>query len=116
MQWYKTYSEEQIAEGSKQLVKLGGNNVLILRHAGEIYAISNTCPHMTLPLRPGTIEDGAIVCPWHRSAFDLRTGDVKAWSPWPPGIGPMVGKLSREKALPIYATKIEDGTVYVELP
>lgn len=115
MSWLKTLPESQLTEGGRQVVKLAGKNVLLLRHKGELHAVDNTCPHMTLPMRPGKIQDGAIICPWHQSAFDLRTGDVKAWSPWPPGIGPMVGKLSREKALRVFPVKVEDGQIFVNV-
>lgn len=37
-------------------------------------AVSNRCPHTGGPLALGRIEDGAVVCPWHGAAFDLRTG------------------------------------------
>lgn len=53
------------------------------------------------------------ICPFHHSAFDLKTGNVKEWSPWPPGLGRILGAISREKALKVYATKLEDGYVWV---
>lgn len=68
---------------------------------------------MRLPLKGGRVEDGTIVCPWHHSAFDLRTGDVRDWSPWPPAVGRMLRALSREKALPTFPTKVEDGSIWV---
>jgi nitrite reductase/ring-hydroxylating ferredoxin subunit len=44
----------------------------------------------------------------------LKTGNVKEWSPWPPGLGWIMGAISREKALKVYATKVEDGYVWVK--
>jgi nitrite reductase/ring-hydroxylating ferredoxin subunit len=58
-------------------------------------------------------DDCGIVCPWHRSGFDLATGDVKAWAPWPPGLGVVLGATSRQKVLPTYPVKVEDGSVWV---
>jgi nitrite reductase/ring-hydroxylating ferredoxin subunit len=64
-------------------------------------------------VKDGKIEDHTITCPWHRSAFDLQTGDVKDWSPWPPAVGKMLGALSRRKTLPVFPTKVEDDVIWV---
>jgi nitrite reductase/ring-hydroxylating ferredoxin subunit len=68
---------------------------------------------MRFPLKGGQIHDGAIVCPFHHSAFDLDSGDVKEWSPWPPGLGPVLASLSRKKVLRTYEVKIEDGAIFI---
>ncbi len=105
-----------LPEGGREVVQVAGRGVLLIHHEGELFAISSTCPHMGLPLQPARIDATCtLFCPWHRSAFDLRTGDVKEWAPWPPGIGPMLGRLSREKALPIYPVKAEDGAIWVSI-
>ena len=46
-------------------------------------------------------------------AFDLDTGDVKEGSPWPQAVGRMLGALSREKALAVFPTKVENGLIWV---
>ena len=47
---------------------------------GEIYAIENLCPHMDLPLDIGQItEKATILCPYHKSEFCFKSGDVKKW-------------------------------------
>ena len=40
------------------------------------------------------------------------------WSPFPlvPAYGKLVGKMSKQKDLGVYATKIEDGRLWVDLP
>ena len=52
---------------------------VIPHHSGEVFAISASCAHEHGPLGSGDIEDlasgPAIVCPTHRYAFDLRTGE-----------------------------------------
>lgn len=59
---------------------------------------------------------GAIVCPLHRSAFDLRTGKlVGAWCPAPPLIGPLTGKLKSEKSLQTFQCRKQGGKVQVLL-
>ncbi len=42
---------------------------------GEIYAVSNVCPHQhAAVLYDGFIENGCVVCPSHGWEFDLKTG------------------------------------------
>jgi nitrite reductase/ring-hydroxylating ferredoxin subunit len=79
--------------------------------------VDNICPHMGAALDGGDVtEGGTIVCPRHHSAFDLRTGKVSEWAPWPPGVGRILGGISREKPLPVFPTRIEQGSIWVGLP
>lgn len=115
MSWAKVLPLEQLPEGARAVVRVGEQDVLLLHHGGRIYAVQSKCPHMGAPLKRAKIEGGALVCPLHRSAFDLETGDAKAWSPWPPVVDKLMGAVSAEKALPTYPTRIEDDAVWVEL-
>jgi nitrite reductase/ring-hydroxylating ferredoxin subunit len=98
MKWFKALAEDELPEGARQVVRVGEQSVLLVRHEGQIYAIASACPHMGQSLKGAKIEGDTITCPRHHSAFDLRTGDVKQWSPWPPAVGRMLGALSRESA------------------
>jgi nitrite reductase/ring-hydroxylating ferredoxin subunit len=113
MEWIATILEEELVKDNRQVVQVGGHSILLIRHDDRIYATASACPHMRLPLKGAKIEGDTIVCRWHHSAFDLETGDVKEWSPWPPAVGRMLGALSREKALPVFPTKVEDGQIWV---
>jgi nitrite reductase/ring-hydroxylating ferredoxin subunit len=76
--------------------------------------MDNKCPHMGAALEQGKVtEDGTLVCPRHRSEFDLRTGEVKKWAPWPPAVGRVLGSISRERPLPVYPTRIDQGSIWV---
>ena len=108
---------EDLAADTQQIVKTEGKTLLLLNHDGEVYAVDSICPHLKLSLKKAKVtKDGAIVCPWHRSSFDLKTGSVNTWCPWPPAIGTLLGKVSSESALPVFPTRIENGQIFVELP
>jgi nitrite reductase/ring-hydroxylating ferredoxin subunit len=116
MNWIQVLSQDELPEGAKRVVNVEGRDILLVRHEGQVYAADNTCPHMGARLEKGEVtKDGAIVCPRHRSAFDLHSGDVKEWSPWPPGVGRVLGAVSREKALPVFPTRVEGGSIWVSL-
>ncbi len=116
MKWIEILEESHLPEGARKVVQAEGKSVLLIRYRGQVYAVAAKCPHMGASLEKGRItDDGAIVCPFHRSAFDLRTGDVKDWTPWPPAVGSVLGTLRRERALPVFPVKVENGWIWVEI-
>ncbi len=43
--------------------------------AGRYFAVTRRCRHLGADLAAGSIdENGCLVCPWHRSAYDVTTG------------------------------------------
>jgi nitrite reductase/ring-hydroxylating ferredoxin subunit len=116
MNWIKVLAQDELLQDARQVVKVDKRTILLLHHGGQIYAIENACPHMKLPLQKGKItDDNAIVCPWHYSAFDLASGDVKDWCSWPPGVGKVLGMVAKEKALTVFPTRVEEGSIWVGL-
>ncbi len=51
-----------------------GENILICKSEGNIYAVKNCCGNTTLPLEGAAIEKGYLICPWHRCAYRLSDG------------------------------------------
>ena len=101
--------------GARKVVKVDGTKVLLLNHEGTIHAVANACPHLNLPMKKGKIdENGALVCPFHRTAFDLCSGKPSNWTPFPPVVGPMMGSLGAQKDLPVFSAKTEGGEIWVE--
>ena len=50
-------------------------DIAIFKINGEVFAVSNTCPHQhTQSIYDGFIEDGCVVCPAHGWMFNLKTG------------------------------------------
>ncbi|BAZ44486.1 hypothetical protein NIES4102_14960 [Chondrocystis sp. NIES-4102] len=116
MTWTKALDVNKLTPGSKEVVKLNQRSLLLLNEAGNIYAVDYICPHLKLPMKKAKVtSQSSIICPWHRSEFDLATGNVKNWCPFPPVMGNVLGKISTEKSLPVFATKVEDGQILVDI-
>lgn len=110
----KVLPVNDVPEDVRKVVDVGEYKVLVIHTGGKFFAVENRCPHMHLPLKNGRVsDDHAITCPFHRSAFDLESGDVKEWSPWPPLVGKALGAIAREKALPVFETLEKDGWLLI---
>lgn len=70
--------------GVPREVTVNGASVLVTRIGDDFCAVANRCAHLPVPLEGGRVEDGAIICPFHNSRFDLCTG---ANLDWTPGVG-----------------------------
>jgi nitrite reductase/ring-hydroxylating ferredoxin subunit/uncharacterized membrane protein len=70
--------DESELEGTEMRgVVVEGVPVLVARtQSGEVCALADTCTHLGGPLHDGAREGDSVVCPWHGSRFDLRTGTV----------------------------------------
>ena len=116
MGWVKVLPESELPEGARKVIRTARRSILLIHNRGKIWALQSSCPHMAFPLQFGNVTvDNGIVCALHHSTFDLRSGDVKAWSPWPPLVGPMLQNASRRKALQVFTTRVEDGSIWVEV-
>jgi nitrite reductase/ring-hydroxylating ferredoxin subunit/uncharacterized membrane protein len=57
-------------------VEADGVSILLTRVDGAVVAIGDRCTHRGAPLSDGERAGDCVVCPWHGSRFDLRTGAV----------------------------------------
>lgn len=112
------------ASGGKQVVETSAGRVLLAEvETGQVFATSNKCPHLGLPLvgktalLQGQIKDGKIFCPAHGSAFDLASGAPKGeWCPKMPNL-PFVGKMGDPAPLPTFESRVDGaGNIEVLLP
>lgn len=53
-------------------VMAGDFKVAVIRTADGWFAFDARCPHQGGPLDEGSVEHGALHCPWHGFAFDLK--------------------------------------------
>jgi len=70
-----TTAEFEDLEGGK-LVEVAGQKIAIFNVGGKCYAIENTCPHRGGPLAEGMLAGDEVICPWHGSRFNIKTGAV----------------------------------------
>lgn len=83
--WTKVATQSEVKEaGGKKVVEVGGQRVLLVETGDGIYAVSNKCSHLGLPLVGKTAmfqaeitADKCVKCPAHDTKFDLATGEVK---------------------------------------
>lgn len=64
-----------LAEGEFMGASLDGRPILLAKVQGEIFALSNKCPHRGFPLHHnGKLDGYTITCGYHGGQFDIRTG------------------------------------------
>jgi nitrite reductase/ring-hydroxylating ferredoxin subunit len=54
---------------------VGAGRYAVGKAGGEYFAVTRRCRHLGADLAGGHIdEEGCLVCPWHQSAYDVRSG------------------------------------------
>jgi nitrite reductase (NADH) small subunit len=106
---------DALPEDAFRIMKLGSQEVGIIRRGDRVFAIRNACPHQNAPICAGIVEAGlgspgvgsvireagsVLACPWHGWEFDVETG-CSVWD-----------DRYRVKT---YAAKVADGRVLVEV-
>lgn len=71
---FETVRKSALEESKPFRVVVDGEDVLLAKIDGEIFAVSDICTHSEVSLSEGDIEGCAIECWLHGSSFDLRTG------------------------------------------
>ena len=65
----------EIPEFGKKLAQVDGQDVLLVKTKGVVYACEPECPHQGAPLQGAFIKEaGRLSCPRHGYRFDLTTG------------------------------------------
>jgi nitrite reductase/ring-hydroxylating ferredoxin subunit len=102
MPFVKVVEADAIEVGHGALVESQGVAVAVFNGGGgRFFACGAICPHEDGPLAEGWLEGDAVVCPWHGFDFDLRTGRCQ---------------VAEGLTIPVYPTRVTDGTVEVDLP
>lgn len=92
--------ESEIKEGQMKAVRVKGRPILLVRQGGEVFGVSNRCPHMGCTFEGGILRDYLVMCPCHGWKFDVRNGQYQE---------------NKETALQTYRCKIENGKINVEI-
>ena len=86
---------------------------------GELFAVTRRCRHLYADLANGRIDkDGCLVCPWHGSKYDVKTGRMvrgpQGIFAKIPGLDAATIALTRVLPLGRGEVTVRDGTVYVK--
>ncbi len=95
--WQKVCRQDDLAEGTPAKVKVGEEDVCVVRLGGSIHAVGNKCPHYECPINEGLLIGSVLTCRCHDARFDLRTGKVLS--------APSLNDL------PVYPVRIDKGDV-----
>jgi len=74
MKWIKVPDGAIPRTNSIRKVKINGKRVCMVRNGDRLHATSVRCPHAGADLSGGWCEEGRLICPYHRHAFNLETG------------------------------------------
>ena len=100
-EWHLVAETNDIEEEDVLGVNVEGTAVAVYNVDGEFYATENICTHAFAFLSEGIVIDDIIECPVHQGRFHIPSGKPKG--------APV------SVALDTYATKVEDGKVYVRI-
>jgi 3-phenylpropionate/trans-cinnamate dioxygenase ferredoxin subunit len=93
---------DQILDGERLFVELGGKSIVLVNLAGKLFAIGDVCSHDNGPVGDGEIEENEIICPRHGARFDIRSGKVTS--------------LPAIKDIPAYPIRVVNGMVEIGVP
>jgi nitrite reductase/ring-hydroxylating ferredoxin subunit/uncharacterized membrane protein len=105
---YVTVAEDRLLHDDQSIrVDINGVVMAIARVDGQLFAFQEFCTHRYGPLSEGCFRrdaEGAtqVVCPWHGSCFDLKTGAV------------VTGPAKEE--IRVFPIVVKDGQVMVRVP
>ena len=127
----------EIPPGSQKLVNVKGRAIAVFNVAGELFGISDACPHqggslaagatvgLTTSVKPGEYchsRPGEFVrCPWHSWEFDLRTGqswcDPRKFRTRPYDLSVELGDtlIAGPYVAETFGVSVEDQYIVVEL-
>jgi 3-phenylpropionate/trans-cinnamate dioxygenase ferredoxin subunit len=100
MPFERALAATELAPGAHTKVIVGGQPILLSNLDGQFHAVHNVCLHRGGDLAAGEMQDGVVVCPLHFWGFDVKSG---------------VCTQVPSMALKVFATKVENGEVYVEV-
>ena len=99
---YQVAKVKDLAPGTMVGAEVGGKKILVANIGGEFFAMGSVCNHRGGPLEKGKLVGSVVVCPWHGSRWDVKTGKLVEF-PVP---------LQSE---PVFKALVEGDNVLVEL-
>src|SRR4029079_7426955 len=76
MRWARLLHRDELRDGELIPVEIDGTPVVVVRHAGEFFAVQNNCTHQDFPLSEAGFDppDQPLTCAWHGGGLSNLTG------------------------------------------
>ena len=102
--WYPAALSRQVGEAEFRPITLLGEEILLTRQEGRLYAIEDRCPHrgVRFSARPLCYTKDTLTCWYHTLTFNLDDGELRTILNEPES--PLIGKL-RIKSYPLEEQK-----------
>lgn len=98
-EWVDVAADAEVIEGGLHAASAGGEEVVVARVGGQVFALADRCSHRGGPLHEGKLLEDCVECPWHASRFRLQDGSVER--------GPATYPQ------PVYESRVRDGRIEV---
>jgi 3-phenylpropionate/trans-cinnamate dioxygenase ferredoxin subunit len=76
MSWHVVSELDHLELNTPLQIDLDGDQVLVVRTANGVFAVSDVCSHAEVSLSEGTVTDQTIECWLHGAKFDLDSGEA----------------------------------------
>ncbi|ANA41358.1 MULTISPECIES: Rieske (2Fe-2S) protein [Geobacter] len=91
----------EIPDFGKKVVTVNGQDILLVKAKGQVYACETECPHQGAPLSGALVKDAEhLSCQRHGYRFNLKTGACREFP---------------EYSLKIYPSQVVGEDVMVEI-
>ena len=91
---------QELAFSPMKGVEIDGTQILVVKLAGNFFAIGDMCTHRGCKLSSGKLDGETVRCPCHGSVFSVRTGEVV--------------KGPAKKPVLSYTVTVENGELSIE--
>jgi nitrite reductase/ring-hydroxylating ferredoxin subunit/uncharacterized membrane protein len=98
-QWTEVLDDAALPEGEPRSAHVDGDPIVLVRRAGQVFALFDRCAHRGGSLHDGELTGDCIECPLHGSRFRLDDGSVER--------GPSAYPQ------PTYEVRVENGRIAV---
>ena len=118
LNWHDAIKVSKLKNGKKKMLRVNGKMVLLGMHEGAYFATEALCRHMRWPLAwGGKVKGDCIRCPLHQTTHQIADGELVEWAPFPlfPPFGKVVGKLSKQKDLQVYPTRVLESKIQIQI-
>jgi len=67
---------DDLGDGTLLRGQVDGEEAILLRRGGELFAVGAQCTHYHAELAEGLLDGHVLHCPMHHAQFDVRTGEA----------------------------------------